>query len=51
MTSRKKLAKDAIKNSTLYSPAEVAYFERWLSERKKHKQELKTQAKKLQICS
>lgn len=51
MTSRKKLAKEAIRNSTLYSPAEVAYFERWLSERKKNKQNSKNESKKLPICS
>lgn len=37
MTSKKKLAKDALKHPELFAPAELAYFERWLRSRKERK--------------
>ena len=38
MTSKKKLAKDALKHPELFAPAELAYFERWLRARKERKE-------------
>ncbi len=41
-----KLAKNALKNPSLFAPAELAYFQRWLdqrAERKRREKELKAQ--------
>jgi hypothetical protein len=37
MTKRSKLVKRALKNPTLYSEGELAYFNKWLQEHKKLK--------------
>lgn len=37
MTKKKKLVKDALKHPELYSPAEIQYFQLWLSNKKKQK--------------
>jgi len=37
MTKKKKLVKDALKHPELYSPAEIQYFQLWLSTKKKQK--------------
>lgn len=34
MTKRKKLAKEALKHPDLFSQGELAFFKRWLQERK-----------------
>jgi hypothetical protein len=36
-----KLAKNALENPELFSPAELAYFDRWLRARKERKQKEK----------
>jgi len=41
MTSRKKLAKTALKHPELFSPAELSYFQLWLKARKERKEKEK----------
>lgn len=41
MTKRKKLAKEALKNPEMFSYGELAFFQKWLEERKRLKQEAK----------
>jgi hypothetical protein len=36
---KKKLVKQALANPQLYSPEEIAYFQLWLRERKRRKQQ------------
>jgi hypothetical protein len=43
MTKKKKLAKNALKHPELFSPAELAYFQLWLRNRKEQKARLKSQ--------
>ena len=38
---KKKLVKRALKNSSLYTPAEIAYFQCWLRLRKERKKAAK----------
>ena len=38
MTSKKKLVKDALKHPELHTPAELAFFQRWLQSRKLRKE-------------
>ena len=37
MTSKKKLAKNALKHPEMFSPAELSYFQLWLKSRKERK--------------
>ena len=37
MTKKKKLVKKALKNPEAYTPAEIKFFERWLSLKKQQK--------------
>ena len=37
MTKKKKLVKIALKHPELYTPAELAYFKRWLASKKAQK--------------
>ena len=37
MTKKKKLVKSALKHPELFSPAELAYFQLWLKNRKEQK--------------
>lgn len=37
MTKKKKLAKEALKHPELFSRGELAFFQRWLEERKARK--------------
>jgi hypothetical protein len=37
MTSKKKLAKQALKNPELFSLGELAFFQKWLDFRRQHK--------------
>jgi hypothetical protein len=45
MTSKKKLAKEALKHPELFAPAELSYFELWLKSRKEKKQAKKTRVR------
>ena len=45
MTKKKNLAKNALKNPQLFSPAELAYFQLWLKKRKEQKARLKSKEK------
>ena len=47
MTKRKKLAKTALKTPELFTRGELAYFQRWLDERKRLKEEEKLRKKAL----
>lgn len=38
---RKKLVKKALKHPELYAPAEIAYFKRWLWQKKQNKKTAK----------
>ena len=38
MTSKKKLAKGALKHPEMFSPAELSYFAMWLKSRKERKE-------------
>ena len=38
MTSKKKLAKNALKHPEMFSPAELSYFQLWLKARKERKE-------------
>jgi hypothetical protein len=42
---RKKLVKKALKHPELYTPAELAYFKRWLWQKKQDKKAAKIQLK------
>lgn len=42
---RKKLVKKALKHPELYTPAEIAYFKRWLLQKKQDKKTAKIQLK------
>mgnify|MGYP003336348220 CR=1 FL=1 len=42
---RKKLVKNALKHPELYTPAELAYFKRWLWQKKQNKKTAKIQLK------
>jgi hypothetical protein len=42
MTSKKNLAKEALKHPELFTPAELSYFELWLKKRKEKKQAKKS---------
>jgi hypothetical protein len=42
MTSKKNLAKEALKHPELFTPAELAYFEFWLRKRKERKKAKKS---------
>ena len=46
MTSTKKLVKQALRNFSLYTAAEIAYFKLWLFNRKKFKEERKQRKQK-----
>lgn len=41
MTSKKKLAKEALKNPELFSFGELTFFQKWLEFRRQHKAEKK----------
>jgi len=43
---KKKLAKEALKHPELFTPAELAYFDRWLLHRKQHKKAAKIELSK-----
>lgn len=43
---KKKLAKRALKNPHLFTPAELAYFDRWLWQRKQRKKAAKIELSK-----
>lgn len=43
---KKKLAKQALKNPHLFTPAELAYFDRWLWHRKQRKKAAKIELSK-----
>ena len=43
---KKKLVKKAIDHPELFTPAELAYFDRWLSHRKQHKKAAKIELSK-----
>lgn len=43
---KKKLAKQALKNPHLFSPAELVYFDRWLQYRKERKKAAKIEESK-----
>ena len=45
MTKKKNLAKNALKHPELFSPAELAYFQLWLKNRKERKARLKSKEK------
>jgi hypothetical protein len=45
MTSKKKLAKEALKHPELFAPAELSYFELWLKKRKEKKQAKKSRVR------
>ena len=42
MTSKKKLAKSALKHPEMFSPAELSYFKMWLKARKDRKKKEKS---------
>lgn len=50
MTKRKKLAKNALKNPEMFTRGELAYFQKWLDERKrlKHEEKLKKKSQDLE---
>jgi hypothetical protein len=45
MTKKKKLVKEALKRGELHSPAELAFFQRWLQARKARKEAEKAEKK------
>lgn len=45
MTKKKKLVKEALKHPRLFSFGELAFFERWLAERKARKEKEKETSK------
>lgn len=46
MTKKKKLVKNALKNPGMFSWGELAFFERWLAERKVQKEREKAKKEK-----
>ena len=45
MTSKKKLAKNALKHPEMFSLGELSFFQKWLDFRKLHKKEKKQKEK------
>jgi hypothetical protein len=43
---KKKLVKKALKHPELFTPGELAYFDRWLWQRKQHKKAAKIELSK-----
>jgi len=43
---KKKLVREALKHPELFTPAELAYFDRWLWQRKQHKKAAKIELSK-----